>query len=102
MSAFDADELYRLLRSLPPHPVAPENRGFARLLPSPYVRRGQMFRLAPSPEITGDPRHRPSIVMNTDDVDMLRARFGGALGNIDQEIADIAEQLFAQQEAQGR
>jgi hypothetical protein len=93
-------DIQRIYASLPPHPVAPENRGLAQLLSSPWVSRGQMYRLAAQPEITGC--YRPTIVMNYDDVlaliDLLRAGPFGQFVNAHQEIADMAEQLFAERE----
>lgn len=109
---FSFDAFYQqLVERLPPHPVAPENRGFARLLPSPWVDRGRMYRmLGVNLEALdrSDPvwrtlhLDRPLIVMHLDDVIALRAAWGalGRFVNVDQEIADIAEQLFALQEAQ--
>jgi hypothetical protein len=99
------DDLDRVLRSLPPNPVAPENRGLARLRASAYVPRGQVYRLASQPDITGD--NRPTILMNQLDIELIArvfcdaSPFGFSTVN-GQVIADIAEQLFAEQEAKGR
>ena len=102
MSAFD--DLERLLKSLPPNPVAPENRGLSRLRPSPFVPRGQMLRLTPQPNITG--HNRATILMHPVDLVQIVRLFSSGpfarFANIEQEIADIAEQLFAEQEAKGR
>lgn len=93
------EQLARLMESLPPNPVAPENRRYAQLLPTQQIPPGIMYRMPPNPEVTGDTR--PRIMMNVHDVKNLRALFRAPwLGlDVDQEIADMAEQLFAQQEA---
>jgi hypothetical protein len=94
------DALLEIYRSIPPHPVAPELRGVARLCPSAYVKRGLMYRLVPRLLLSED-EGRPLIVMNTDDVDELRQLLVTPFWrDVDQEIADMAEQLFALQEAQ--
>ena len=47
------EDFERLIRLLPPHPVAPENRGLAKLAPSAYLPRGQSIDSLRIPEITG-------------------------------------------------
>lgn len=95
-------DLERIWRSLPPHPVAPEHRRYARLRPSAYVPKGQMYRVLPDAAFFGEDERRPLIVMNDKDVDVLRAVVTMPLIDVDQEIADVAEQLFAEQEARSR
>jgi hypothetical protein len=99
--AAEFDRLKRLLASIPAHPVAPENRRLAYLKPSTYVPIGQMYRLAAAPTITAN--HRPCILMHPDDLALLRRVWAhspvGAMIDVDQEIADLAEQCFALQEA---
>lgn len=100
----DVIDAYRASLALRPDPIAPENRRVARLFPSVFVQRGSVFRLAPQPDIVG--HSFPLIVMNRDDVDILRSElaktsFGLHQMNIDQEIADCCEQLFAEREAKG-
>lgn len=92
------DEFLRIMRALPPHPVSPENRGFAKLQASAFVARGLIYRLDAQPHLTGD--HRPRILINADDLTELRTQFRPPFRfvDIDQDIADIAEQVFALQE----
>jgi hypothetical protein len=99
------DDFLKALKAIPRDPIAPANRRVARLFPTAYVVEGSVFRLAPQPDIVG--HNHPLIVMNRDDVAVLRAQFregprGEGLAvalDVDQEIADCCEQLFADREA---
>lgn len=76
--------------------IAPENRGVATLMQSQYVMRGEILRYV----IEGKPR----IIINSEDVIELRHIICEkspmmSLKAIDQIIADIGEQLFAEWEA---
>ena len=96
-------DLKRIWAEMPAHPVSPENRDAARLHVTPYIRRGQLFRVTPDPAFFTDPDTRPRILIHPEDANVLRAQFTSPFGPIsDQGLADLAEQLFAEQEARGR
>jgi len=93
-------DLQRIMGSLSPNPVAPENRGVARLQTSQWVSTGQMYRLIPDEKFWPEEAHRPRILMNEKDVAEVRKLFTGPFGPpSDQVLADICEQLFAEQGA---
>jgi hypothetical protein len=126
------DELAKLLASLPPDPIAPENRRFARLQLSAWIPSGTVFRIAPGDQheeqsfkslffrdigidglelaarlkSMGSDAQRPTIVLHPDDVKELVAHFGERSGwsaalNVEQEIADVFEEIFARREVRG-
>lgn len=80
----------------------------ARLQPSEFLERGSIYRIAPTPDLTGD--RRPVIVIHPKDLDVLRERWREAairdglpfptVVAIDQYIADAVEQRFLAQEKQ--
>lgn len=90
------------LEQLPPHPIAPENRGVARLRPSPWVPRGQVYRVLVEEE-------KPWILMHPEDIAEILALyesdppilFAWSRAQIEQDIADCCEQIFAEIEARG-
>lgn len=73
-------------------PVAPENKGVARLFPSAKITKGTLRRFMVD--------NIPFIVAHVDDVEALRKMLiERGYSDIDQIIADMGEELFARHEA---
>lgn len=90
--------LRQAMGKLPADPIRPECRGVSKLVPSGYVPRGVFYRVAPQPELEQLLGHlQPLVVMNSEDVASLRQVFAEMTfppADLDQEIADCAEQVF--------
>lgn len=96
----DLDAMIAAMRAIP-------KSNIARLQSSAFVERGDVYRMAPQPALTGD--HRPLVVINEKDLEELRAKWGDdavrdglprpSVAVIDQHIADAVESRFQAVEA---
>ena len=85
-----------------PDSIAPENRGVAQLQSSHYVTMGRCFR------VISDWDGVTTVTMLMHPTDIASFRYDRSVSpwsfasiRTDQEIADILEQLFAEQEVSG-
>src|ERR1041384_1372544 len=97
------DELMRVWRLLPSIAVRPENRRVTTLRVTQWVPRGMVYRyVLTDPTTVQESGYMPRIILHPDDANDLRLQICATPWGrqqtravVDQEIADICEELFA-------